>query len=82
MGEWGSGVGQGLVGQGLFALSRVLNPMGTTEHSLERDTSSGYGSSTEAVVLCWFHIGMVMDVGYQWSFFLKNCLFSSVVKSG
>lgn len=51
----------GAVGQGLFALSRMLNPMGTNEHPLERDISSGYGSGTQAVMLCWFHFGMVMD---------------------
>lgn len=61
LGGWGSGSGQRFFGQGLFALSRVLNPMGTTEHPLERDTASGYGSSTQAVVLCWFCFGMVMD---------------------
>lgn len=67
MGGWGSGEGQGVVGQGLFALSRALNPTGTTEHPLEAGTSSGSGSSTRTVVFVGFILdgyGCLLSVGF------------------
>lgn len=73
MGRWGSGAGLGVAEQGLFALSRVLNPMGTTDILWK-----GYILRVFTVpvhkLLCFveFHFGMVIDVCYQWGFILKE----------